>query len=48
MVQDILTAMRIKVSPEPIKFKMTPSAQDLDTCFEFGKKFAEGVGGKAA
>ena len=48
MVQDILTAMRIKVSPEPIKFKMTPSAQDLDTCFEFGKKFAEGVGGRAA
>ena len=48
MVQDILTAMRIKVSPEPIKFKMTPSAQDLDTCFEFGKKFAEGVGGKSA
>ena len=47
MVQDILTAMRIKVSPEPIKFKMTPSAQDLDTCFAFGKKFAEGVGGKA-
>jgi len=27
---------------------MTPSAQDLDTCFEFGKKFAEGVGGQAA
>jgi len=47
MVQDILTAMRIKVSPEPIKFKMTPSAQDLDTCFEFGKKFAENVGGPA-
>ena len=48
MVQDILTAMRIKVSPEPIKFKMTPSAQDLETCFEFGKKFAEAVGGQAA
>jgi flavorubredoxin len=48
MVQDILTAMRIKVSPEPIKFKMTPSAQDLDTCFEFGKKFAEDVGGRVA
>jgi NADH oxidase (H2O-forming) len=48
MVADILTAMRIKVSPEPIKFKMTPSAQELDDCFEFGKKFAEGVGGKAA
>jgi flavorubredoxin len=39
--------MRIKVSPEPIKFRMTPSAQDLETCFEFGKKFAEGAGGKA-
>jgi flavorubredoxin len=48
MVQDILTAMRIKVSPEPIKFRMTPSAQELDACFEFGKKFAETVGGKAA
>ncbi|HEX7519852.1 MAG TPA: hypothetical protein VF325_06180, partial [Candidatus Deferrimicrobium sp.] len=48
MVQDILTAMRIKVSPEPIKFKMTPSAQDLDACFEFGKKFAETAGGRAA
>ena len=47
MVQDILTAMRIKVSPEPIKFKMTPSAQDLDTCFEFGKKFAVDLGGRA-
>jgi len=48
MVADILTAMRIKVSPEPIKFKMTPSAQDLDTCFEFGKKFAEDLGGQVA
>jgi len=48
MVADILTAMRIKVSPEPIKFKMTPSAQDLDSCFAFGKKFAEDLGGKAA
>ena len=47
MVADILTAMRIKVSPEPIKFRMTPSAQELVACFEFGKKFAEGVGGKA-
>jgi len=48
MVADILTAMRIKVSPEPIKFKMTPSAQELDSCFAFGKKFAEDLGGKAA
>jgi flavorubredoxin len=48
MVADILTAMRIKVSPEPIKFKMTPSAQELDACFEFGKKFAVDLGGQAA
>jgi Uncharacterized flavoproteins len=48
MVQDILTAMRIKVSPEPIKFKMTPSAQELDACFEFGKKFAAGIAGGGA
>jgi flavorubredoxin len=48
MVQDILTAMRIKVSPEPIKFKMTPSVQELDACFDFGKKFAMDLGGKAA
>jgi len=48
MVADILTAMRIKVSPEPIKFKMTPSAQDLVACFEFGRKFAENLGGQAA
>jgi NADH oxidase (H2O-forming) len=48
MVHDILAAMRIKVSPEPIKFKMTPSGRDLDACVEFGKKFAEGVGGRAA
>jgi flavorubredoxin len=48
MVADILTAMRIKVSPEPIKFKMTPSAQELDACFDFGRKFAENLGGRAA
>jgi len=48
MVQDILTAMRIKVSPEPVRFRMTPSPQELDSCFEFGKKFAEGLGGQAA
>jgi len=48
MVQDILTAMRIKVSPEPVRFRMTPSPQELDSCFEFGKKFAEGLGGRAA
>lgn len=48
MVQDILTAMRIKVSPEPIKFRMTPSGQDLAACVEFGRKFAENVGGSAS
>ncbi len=40
-VQDILTSMRIKVAPEPIKVRMTPSEGDLKTCFDFGKKFAE-------
>jgi len=43
-----MAAMRIKVYPEPIKFKMTPTDADLATCFEFGKKYAEAVGGKAA
>jgi flavorubredoxin len=48
IVTDIMAAMRIKVYPEPIKFKMTPSEADLQTCFEFGKKYAEAVGGGAA
>jgi len=48
IVTDIMAAMRIKVFPEPIKFKMTPSEADLKTCFEFGKKYAEAVGGAAA
>ena len=48
IVTDIMAAMRIKVYPEPIKFKMTPSEADLKTCFEFGKKYAEAVGGAAA
>src|SRR5512134_2213868 len=43
-VQDILTSMRIKVSPEPIKVRMTPSEQDLQACFDFGRKFAGIVG----
>ena len=43
-VQDILTSMRIKVSPEPIKVRMTPSELDLQACFEFGRKFAATVG----
>ena len=40
-VQDILTSMRLKVAPEPIKVRMAPSEGDLKTCFDFGKKFAE-------
>ena len=39
-VQDILTSMRIKVSPEPMKVRMAPSAQDLQACVDFGRKFA--------
>ena len=44
IVADIMTAMRIKVYPEPIRFKMTPSEKDLQTCFEFGKEYAKTVG----
>jgi len=40
-VQDILTSMRLKIAPDPIRFQMTPSDADLATCEEFGKKFAE-------
>jgi len=40
-VQDILTSMRIKVAPEPIKVRMTPSEADLKACLDFGKRFAE-------
>ena len=40
-VQDILTSMRIKVAPEPIKVRMTPSEGELKTCLDFGRKFAE-------
>jgi flavorubredoxin len=47
-VQDILTSMRIKVSPEPIKVRMTPSEQDLSACYDFGKKFAESAGSPPA
>ena len=43
-VQDILTSMRIKVSPEPIKVRMTPNEQELQACVDFGRKFAEIVG----
>jgi len=47
-VQDILTSMRIKVSPEPIKVRMTPNEQELRACVDFGRKFAEIVGGAPA
>jgi flavorubredoxin len=40
-VQDILTSMRLKVSPEPVRVRMSPSAADLAACVEFGKQFAE-------
>jgi len=40
--------MRIKVSPEPIRVRMTPSEQDLKACVDFGRKFAEIAGGAAA
>ena len=46
-VQDILTSMRIKVSPEPIRVRMAPSEQDLQACVDFGRKFAEGAGAAA-
>jgi len=45
-VQEILTSMRIKVEPEPIRVRMSPSEADLAACVEFGKKFAEIVSGK--
>jgi flavorubredoxin len=43
-VQDILTSMRIKVSPEPMRVRMAPSAQDLEACVDFGRTFA-GIAG---
>src|SRR3990172_9228182 len=42
-VQDILTSMRLRAAPEPIRFLMTPSEADLATCEESGKKFAEAI-----
>lgn len=47
-VQEILTSMRVKVSPEPIRVRMAPSEQDLQACVAFGKKFGEIAGGAAA
>jgi len=46
-VQDILASMRVKVAPEPFKVRMAPSAQDLRSCFDFGRRFAEIAGGAA-
>src|SRR5512134_469119 len=42
-VQDILTSMRLKVSPDPVRVRMSPSEADLAACVEFGRKFAEMV-----
>ena len=47
IVADIMSAMRIREFPEPIRFMMTPSEQDLQTCFEFGKEYAQAVGAQA-
>ena len=44
-VQDILVSMRLKVSPEPVRVRMAPSAADLAACVEFGRKFAAIAGG---
>nr|WP_320131282.1 FprA family A-type flavoprotein [uncultured Holophaga sp.] len=40
-VHDILSSMRMKVGPEPIKARMTPSPAELEACREFGHTFAE-------
>jgi flavorubredoxin len=42
-VSDIMTTMGMKVFPEPIRARLTPSAAELDACVEFGRKFAEAV-----
>ncbi|MBI5905038.1 MAG: FprA family A-type flavoprotein, partial [Deltaproteobacteria bacterium] len=47
-VQDILTSMRIKVAPEPIRVRMAPSEHDLAACVDFGKRFAAIAGGAPA
>ncbi|RJP18076.1 MAG: FprA family A-type flavoprotein [Deltaproteobacteria bacterium] len=44
-VQDILTSMRIKVAPDPIRVRMAPSEHDLAACVDFGKRFAAIAGG---
>jgi len=40
-VQDILLSMRMKVNPEPIRARMTPSPAELADCVTFGQSFAE-------
>jgi hypothetical protein len=35
--------MRLKITPEPIRVRMSPSDADLAACVEFGRKFAEVV-----
>lgn len=40
-VQDILLSMRMKVGPDPIKVRMSPSTEELEACMEFGRTFAE-------
>ncbi len=46
-VQDILASMKLKVTPEPIRVRMTPSEADLAACVEFGRQFAAIVLGGA-
>ncbi len=44
-VQDVLTSMRLRVAPEPVRVRMAPSGADLAACAEFGRKFGEIVSG---
>ena len=44
-VQDVLSSMRLRVAPEPVRVRMSPSDADLAACVEFGRKFAELVQG---
>ncbi|MBP1627199.1 MAG: FprA family A-type flavoprotein [Holophagaceae bacterium] len=47
-VHDILQSMRMKVGPDPIKARMTPSKAELEECVNFGRTFAEIVKAPAA
>jgi flavorubredoxin len=40
-VHEILSSMRLKVAPEPLRIRMAPSEGDLASCADFGKAFAE-------